>query len=661
MLTAERMNRISVVIMKEDMEPVLEEIAKAGVLHLTRIEEIDAWARDLVSDDAGKLSNEYLKRQRKLKLLIEEVSPETLQDEYGHIAEISLVDLGEIDSGIAKVEKQLEPLIYSRRGLTEKLTELKSLRDQIEALVPSGVPVGTLMRSTFLYSAIGIIDEAQLTKLDRLLETVPSVVLPYQKDGAGLHVVCVVLRKDKSTLDKFLKDVAFKQTDLPKDLSKVSAEIQSRVVNEIGTVEEKLAEVRTNIDGARKATGPQLVALMKKVETAVLLLRIKDYCKLTDRTCVFSGWVPRESTDRLVSVTREKTHGRAVVEVVDADKIDEVREGTVDVPVLFKHPPSLRPFQMLIEGFGTPSYRMIDPTIFVAITFLVMFGMMFGDVGHGLVLLAGGFLLAWKFPKLRDAGRLVTYCGISSILFGLLYGSIFGLETVLPTLWVKPLEGITELFKFAIGFGVVVVSLGIILNIANSLRTHSFIESFFDKAGPLGGIVYWAGVGIVVKFMVSSGRLPHPLLIFVFFVMPLAVFVMKGPLLTVLGKRKRMFPEGATTYVMEQAVEILEILTGYLANTVSFIRIAAFGLAHAGLFVAVFSLADVVGRAPGGMILSGLVIVLGNVGIILLEGLVVTIQALRLEYHEFFGKFFKSTGSKYKPAGLSEAMLDQTN
>jgi len=292
------MNRISVVIMKEDMEPVLEEIAKAGVLHLTKIEEIDAWASELVYEDAGKLSNEYLKRQRKLKLLIEEVSPETLQDEYGRAVEISLVDLGEIDSGIAKVEKQLEPLIHSRRGLTERLTELKSLRDQIETLVPSGLPVGSLLRSTFLYSAIGVIDEAQLTKLRTALETVPSVVLPYQKDAAGLHVVCVVLRKDKSTLDKSLRDVAFKQADLPKDLSKVSAEIQSRVVSEISLVEEKLADVRSDIDAARKTTLPKLVALMKKVETAVLLLRIKDYCRLTDRTCVFSGWVPRESTDQ---------------------------------------------------------------------------------------------------------------------------------------------------------------------------------------------------------------------------------------------------------------------------------------------------------------------------------------------------------------------------
>jgi V/A-type H+-transporting ATPase subunit I len=102
-------------------------------------------------------------------------------------------------------------------------------------------------------------------------------------------------------------------------------------------------------------------------------------------------------------------------------------------------------------------------------------------------------------------------------------------------------------------------------------------------------------------------------------------------------------------------VEIMEILMGYLANTVSFIRVAAFGLAHAGLFIAVFSLADVVSSKPGGMVLSGIVLVLGNALIIALEGLVVTIQALRLEYYEFFGKFFKGLGSKYEPAGLMGA------
>jgi V/A-type H+-transporting ATPase subunit I len=148
-----------------------------------------------------------------------------------------------------------------------------------------------------------------------------------------------------------------------------------------------------------------------------------------------------------------------------------------------------------------------------------------------------------------------------------------------------------------------------------------------------------------------SGGSPHPAVFYGLFVIPLGLFALRGPLLRLMGQKPCMCPDGVGTYVMESAVEVLEILMGYLANTVSFIRVAAFGLAHAGLFVAVFTLAGVVAAKPGGLILSWLVLILGNVLIIALEGLVVTIQAMRLEYYEFFSKFFRSLGSKYRPTG----------
>jgi V/A-type H+-transporting ATPase subunit I len=398
---------------------------------------------------------------------------------------------------------------------------------------------------------------------------------------------------------------------------------------------------------------PDLVDISRRVQAAVLLLNIKDYFKVTDKTCLFSGWVPEEETGDLVSNIREITGGTAVIEVTRADKIPGVDEGGVEVPVLFKQPPFLKPFELLVSGYGTPSYRMIDPTIFVGITFLLMFGMMFGDVGHGLVLLAGGLLTALKSKKWHEAGKLGAYCGVVSMIFGFLFGSFFGLDSLLPTLWLKPLENMTDLFKAAIGFGVVMVSLGIILNVINSFRAHSFWQNFFDKSGPLVGVVYWAGIGIVLKTMISGGNSLSPAIFYGIFIAPLSVFTLRGPLLKLMGKQRRSFPDGIGTYIMESVVEVMEILMGYLANTISFIRVAAFGLAHAGLFVAVFSLARVVSARPGGLFLSWLVLILGNVVIILLEGLVVTIQALRLEYYEFFGKFFKGLGSKYEPAGAA--------
>jgi len=651
MFVAEKMNRISVLIMKEDMEAVVEEIARSGVLHLTRIEEMDAWADSLQDVGVSTLAAEYSKRMRRLNDLIQEISPRDLGREVLEGEDIGLLDLRQVDQEIGRIEKDVEPLIASKRSLGEKLAELKSLQSQIESLVPSGVPVAGLMHSTLLSSAIGVIKESRLDDLRSTLSAIPSVVLPYKREGRQVNIVGVVLRRDKTRLESALHQAGFIKSRMPDDLGEVSSEIQARAIEKAMDIEQRMEGVKADLAKVGAKMLPDLQDMIARVKAAILLLNIKEYCKLTEKTCLFSGWVPQQETERLVFSIKQKTGGTAVIEVTAAERLPEARDGDIEVPVLFKHPPFLKPFELLISGYGTPSYRMIDPTIFVGITFLAMFGMMFGDVGHGLVLLLGGILISRKSVKWHEAGNLGIYGGVASIGFGLLYGSFFGLEHLLPTLWLKPLENINDLFKAAIAFGVAMVSLGIILNVINSFRAHSFWENFFDKSGPLVGVVYWAGIGIVLKLIMAGGGLPHPALFYGLFIAPLIVFALRGPLLKLMGKRKRVCPDGIGTYTMESVVEILDILMGYLANTVSFIRVAAFGLAHAGLFIAVFSLAEVVSSKPGGLLLSWLVLILGNVVIILLEGLVVTIQALRLEYYEFFGKFFKGLGSRYEPAG----------
>lgn len=652
MLVAEGMNRLSVVILKEDMEPVVEEIVRSGVLQLARIEEIDEWAENFRDVGVGTLANEYIRRRRRVNELIEEVGAGRSGEVPGDSGEIGLVKIGAVDAEVERIEKRLQPLISKRRRITERMAELRSLNDQLEALAPAGLPVSGLMRSKLLSTAIGSVEDQQVEKLKELLGPIPSVVLPYRKAGKGIEIVCVVLRRDKAKLEASLKQVGFSEIRMPEGMDGVSAEARSSIVADLDKLEQEAEDVKAALREIREEVLPGLKILLYRVESAILLLHIKEYFKLTDSTCLFSGWVPKDETEKLVGALERGTGGRAIIEVTDAEKLATVREGKVDIPVLFKQPPFLKPFEMLVSGYGIPSYRSVDPTLFVGITFLAMFGMMFGDIGHGLVLLIAGLVFAAKSRRLREAGKLGIYCGAASMIFGFLFGSFFGLEDLVPALWVKPLDNITDLFKVAIGFGIIVVSLGIVLNVVNSVRTHAFWENFFDKSGPLVGVVYWAGIGIAVKYLMTGGGLPHPIIFYGLFIAPLVVFAVRAPLLRVMGKRRRAFPEGVGTYIMESVVEIMEILMGYLANTVSFIRVAAFGLAHAGLFIAVFSLAEVVSSKPGGVVLSGVVLVVGNVLIIALEGLVVTIQALRLEYYEFFGKFFRGLGSKYEPAGL---------
>jgi len=283
-----------------------------------------------------------------------------------------------------------------------------------------------------------------------------------------------------------------------------------------------------------------------------------------------------------------------------------------------------------------------------------MFGMMFGDVGHGAVLLGIGAWLGFR-PKRKSesvalVGRLAFYCGISSVVFGFLFGSVFGLEELIPHLWMKPMNNVIYFFKVAIYFGIAIISLGILFHVVNSIRMRHYKATVFDHAGLIVAIMYWGGI-VAISIFLSNEPIPVKLLVGAIGV-PILLLFFREPILALASRRKMVFETGVGSYIFESIIEVVEILIGYLANTVSFIRVAAFSLAHVGLFIAVFSLVDMVKGKSGGMIYSILILVLGNVGIIALEGLVVTIQAIRLEYYEFFGKFFFGGGVAYKPIGL---------
>jgi len=313
-----------------------------------------------------------------------------------------------------------------------------------------------------------------------------------------------------------------------------------------------------------------------------------------------------------------------------------------DIPVKLRHTRIFRPFELLIGAYGIPRYGTIDPTIFVAISFLIMFGAMFGDLGHGLVL-SGISLFLWKskLEKVKQAGTLIFYCGVSSELFGILYGSFFGYE--FQSLWIKPMHSIIGIFKISILFGVVMITGGILLNIVNAFKDRDYIKAIFDKAGLIAGVIYWAGIALVSKMLVSTDARFQPVYVIVFLACMGLLFL--KPLAELIVKKNR---EPVLTAFMESTIDMLEIVMGYLANTVSFIRIAAFALAHTGLFLSIFELSRIM-KSFGGTTASLIVMVLGNILIILLEGLVVSIQSLRLNYYEFFSKFFMSGKRFYKP------------
>ena len=206
--------------------------------------------------------------------------------------------------------------------------------------------------------------------------------------------------------------------------------------------------------------------------------------------------------------------------------------------------------------------------------------------------------------------------------------------------------------KVSLILGTALVSLGLVLNLINALRLKEY-EKLLSVSGLAGALLYWMSMGLVLKFLLT-GRMAAGewrLLVWVAVAL-LTIMILHRPVYR-LAVRKRSpggigKPAGLMTELLESIVETFDDLLRFVANTVSFIRVAAFALSHAALFIAVFSIAKVVAHGPGRGISYWLVVAFGNVIIILLEGLVVSIQTVRLEYYEFFGKFFRGGGKRFQ-------------
>jgi len=274
---------------------------------------------------------------------------------------------------------------------------------------------------------------------------------------------------------------------------------------------------------------------------------------------------------------------------------------------------------------------------------------MFGDIGQGFIYFMAGYLLS---KKMDLAGQLLMRLGATSMVFGLVYGSLFGLEKHqlpwLPSLFEGgPLsaENIPKILAVGIAYGIIALSGSFIYNIINSLKIGDKEEGLFGKNGVFGYLFFLSFIFTTLS-LVGLVKIPLyvPLLLLVAF---LAVIILKEPLANALDK-KELFPHGAGAYFTESIFESIETMLSTLSNTVSFVRVGAFALNHAGLFLAFMIISELVDN----IVLKILILALGNILILVLEGLIVFIQGLRLQFYEMFNKYFVGEGIEFKSVKL---------
>lgn len=659
MISARKMKHIEITVLARDIDRVLEFLGRKAVLHLSREGEQEA-GQDTEYCTETETAGVLEKIRNWASFL--DVSLPSEPDEAAHLP-------SDKDFAYFKdIESTVEGLKEKKQACQSEIKRLQDALEEALAFKNLDAPFAQLDNLSYLTLRIGHMD---LGKRDELLESLGdrAVLVPLGDDG---KILAASSRKGRFTLDSELKKVDFKPMQIPEDFNGVPAELLEGLQQSLELQKTELEELDQQKLRENERLRPILGRLYSAYLMADTIAALKKSLRKTASAYSLSGWIPADMLPGFTEELERISDGRLSLRSYDPTERETVRSGKEKVPVSYRHGSFVKGFEGVVFSYGAPLYGSIDPTPFVAISFTILFGIMFGDVGQGFVLFLLGLLISKGKPAfLKSFGKYgipLTAVGISSMLVGLLDGEVFANEHLLirPTRAITgfitgvPMDRIIHLmpekgsldklfifFGFTIALGVVLNSIGLIINIINQFSLKRYERAIFSKTGIAGALFFWYAIFIAVRILLGGSFV---LLDLIGLCLPLFL-LFSGPFLwRLLTGKKPLFEHGLMVFFMEGFVELLESASSYISNTVSFLRVGAFALSHAVLSFIVFSLAQMLSEgSAAGPFFALLVMILGNAVIIILEGMIVAIQVVRLQYYEFFSKFFTDTGIEFSP------------
>lgn len=488
------------------------------------------------------------------------------------------------------------------------------------------------------------ITKSNMQKISQNYENVPSVIFNVYEDEEYAYVIIFTPKALIDETQRILKSLNSETIDFPTEYHGTPISAVDLVKSEIEKLNSEIAGLNEKLKQISKENGRTVQILIKSFELEMKANEIKNQVACTNEFFYLCGWVPQSETQRFTN-----SLGQLADRIIMVEKQpDKIKNSSIVPPTKLKNNFFVRPFEAMVNMYGMPTYGELDPTTFLGITYTIIFGAMFGDLGQGLVFFFAGLFLKYKKNR-PNFGGVLARLGLSSSIFGFVYGSCFGFENIIPALVVRPMENIMSVLLCAVAFGCVLLMIGYVYSLINCFRKKDIENGLFSKNG-LAGMLFYALVLIfAVTKLKNISTMPMPVWITIFITL-LIIIYMKQPITNLLLKKRPLFGESKGDYLVEEGFGIAETLLSMFSNTLSFIRVGAFALNHVGLFVAFSALAKMMHSGIG----SAAMYILGNVVILGLEGLIVFIQGLRLEYYELFSKYYEGAGVPFEPIGISE-------
>lgn len=647
------MRLIELMVLREDIHSVLKYLGELGEFQFQQ-----EFASDS-SDSAKRLNPDasVFERLQQVRAALD------LPDLDGYKVSVPLPSDADFESA-TKIIDSVEDI--HKKELTAADEEKRAVSAYKEALAFANLKVSysDLESLSFLTLRIGKIDPEKIDDLKARLGSRGIIVKLGDDDS---RILAASSKKARFALDGELKEAGFTELQVPKDFKGIPDEVLLTLERNKTEAAAALEEIQTERRNFAETHKDELYRLLQIYSIGSQIYSVENSLESTEFVYRITGWIPAFLIRKVMKDLDELTQSRAGIREFLPTEVPSVISGQEKVPVQVKHGKIVSNFERMIFSYGSPLYGTIDPTPFVALFFTVLFGIMFGDAGQGLCFLIIGILCCLKKIKIsgwEKFGGIFCCIGISSTIMGLLTGEFFANETLLRpfALWVTGLFGtphapilhmmpssdpasITRMFAFfgfTISIGFIINSCGLIINIINQFSLRRIGKALFGKTGISGAVFFW----YVIIFAVRVALFNHAPAAYDWVIISVSLFLTACSEIfqRLVDGERPILENGLFSAVIGAVVEIIEVISSYLSNTVSFVRVGAFALAHAVLGYIINTFVEL---APGA---GGIAVaILGNAIVLVLEGMIVAIQVVRLQYYEFFSKFFSETGREFKP------------
>ncbi len=637
------MQAVNVIGLMNHIDEVITVLGESGVFHP---DEVTNFYPDVEDFTRLQTKNNYAEPLTNLKSALNQTKRKFPKKDVSDFNPA----LEELESFSAAVTEDIDALVDKINVCADKLHEAEKNLNLCKRFVGMNVEIEKVIRMNYMTARFGRIPNDSISKLEAYKDNEFVDFAVCTKDRTHSWGVYFAPKEEVEEIDKIFNGLFFEPIDLVNE-NETPTQKTEDYKKEIPILKKQLDDAQAELNKYIDDNFDVISRYLSKLEELYLYAGIRTKALQHNNSFIIVGWIPTANEKQLKSRLKK-------IRSVELDFSNAKDELDKNPPVKLKNCFFAKPFEFYTDMYGVPEYNEVDPTFFIAITYTVIFGIMFADLGQGFCLTIAGILM-WKLKKMA-IGKILLPCGISAMIFGTIFGSVFGFEHVLDPMFrlfgfeEKPIEvmaseNINTIILGAIGIGVFLLLIAMFINVYTLLRRKDVGRALFGTSGVSGIIFYGALVfGLAAEIFMGIHVMTLPYILGLI-VLPFLLIFFAEPLADLVNGEEHWQPESWGGYIVENLFESIEVLLGYVTNTMSFLRVGAFVLVHAGMMLVVFVLAETVGGAG-----YWVVVVIGNALVMVLEALLVAIQVLRLEYYEMFSRFYSGEGKPFEPVNVNK-------